>query len=265
MPAGSSSARRRRGCSTHMRMPYTEALLAAIPKLDSAAAHAAARDRRPPARSDAAAARLLLRAALQVRRRALRGRQAAARRPRKRGRAVRLLASIGLRGGEHDRAAVDRRPHRRIRRRRQDPVGRGPGVSLAVGTRRDAGPGGRIGLRQVHARPRRAAAAAGRPAASVTFDGTELTALGGEAMRLMRRRLQLIFQDPIASLNPRRCIGDIIAEPLVITGVTDRAERDAAGARGAGRGRARSRPRDGPRCRTNSPAASASASASPAR
>ncbi|HZY53180.1 MAG TPA: oligopeptide/dipeptide ABC transporter ATP-binding protein [Reyranella sp.] len=59
----------------------------------------------------------------------------------------------------------------------------------------------------------------------VTFDGTELTALGGEAMRLMRRRLQLIFQDPIASLNPRRCIGDIIAEPLVIAGMTDKAER----------------------------------------
>jgi peptide/nickel transport system ATP-binding protein len=44
-------------------------------------------------------------------------------------------------------------------------------------------------------------------------------------MRLMRRRLQLIFQDPIASLNPRRCIGDIIAEPLVIAGMTDKAER----------------------------------------
>jgi peptide/nickel transport system ATP-binding protein len=45
-------------------------------------------------------------------------------------------------------------------------------------------------------------------------------------MRAMRKRLQLIFQDPIASLNPRRRIGDIIAEPLIITGVTDRAERE---------------------------------------
>jgi len=60
---------------------------------------------------------------------------------------------------------------------------------------------------------------------TVTFDGTELTTLGGEAMRLMRRRLQLIFQDPIASLNPRRSIGDIVAEPLVIAGVADRVER----------------------------------------
>jgi peptide/nickel transport system ATP-binding protein len=41
----------------------------------------------------------------------------------------------------------------------------------------------------------------------------------------MRQRVQLIFQDPIASLNPRRRIGDIIAEPLVIAGVKDPAER----------------------------------------
>jgi len=60
----------------------------------------------------------------------------------------------------------------------------------------------------------------------VTFDGKELTTLDGEALRLMRRRLQLIFQDPIASLNPRRRIGDIVAEPLVIAGITDRAERE---------------------------------------
>jgi peptide/nickel transport system ATP-binding protein len=60
----------------------------------------------------------------------------------------------------------------------------------------------------------------------VVFDGTELTELEGEPMRLMRRRLQLIFQDPIASLNPRRCVGDIVAEPLIIAGVTDRNERE---------------------------------------
>ena len=60
----------------------------------------------------------------------------------------------------------------------------------------------------------------------VVFDGIDLTELEGEAMRLMRRRLQLIFQDPIASLNPRRCVGDIVAEPLIIAGVTDRGERE---------------------------------------
>ncbi|MGY3483743.1 peptide/nickel transport system ATP-binding protein [Bradyrhizobium sp. USDA 4011] len=59
----------------------------------------------------------------------------------------------------------------------------------------------------------------------VLFDGHDLTTLKGEALRKMRRRVQLIFQDPIASLNPRRRIGDIVAEPLVIAGVKDHEER----------------------------------------
>ncbi|WP_325371870.1 oligopeptide/dipeptide ABC transporter ATP-binding protein [Bradyrhizobium sp.] len=60
----------------------------------------------------------------------------------------------------------------------------------------------------------------------VLFDGQDLTAMQGEALRKMRRRVQLIFQDPIASLNPRRRIGDIIAEPLVIAGVKDQKRRE---------------------------------------
>jgi peptide/nickel transport system ATP-binding protein len=65
-----------------------------------------------------------------------------------------------------------------------------------------------------------------RPTAGkVLFDGQDLTAMQGDALRLMRRRVQLIFQDPIASLNPRRRIGDIVAEPLVISGVTDPTKR----------------------------------------
>jgi len=60
----------------------------------------------------------------------------------------------------------------------------------------------------------------------VRFDGQDLGALRGEALRRIRRRVQMVFQDPIASLNPRRRIGDIIAEPLVIAGITDRAERE---------------------------------------
>jgi len=59
----------------------------------------------------------------------------------------------------------------------------------------------------------------------VLFDGADLTAIHGSALRRMRRRLQIIFQDPIASLNPRRRIGDIVAEPLLIAGVSDKAER----------------------------------------
>jgi oligopeptide/dipeptide ABC transporter ATP-binding protein len=51
---------------------------------------------------------------------------------------------------------------------------------------------------------------------TVTFDGTELTTLGTGRMRSMRRRMQMIFQDPYASLNPRMTIGELIEEPLLV-------------------------------------------------
>jgi peptide/nickel transport system ATP-binding protein len=60
---------------------------------------------------------------------------------------------------------------------------------------------------------------------TVLFDGNDLTAMRGDALRKMRQRVQLIFQDPIASLNPRRRVGDIVAEPLVISGVKDPEKR----------------------------------------
>jgi oligopeptide transport system ATP-binding protein len=54
-----------------------------------------------------------------------------------------------------------------------------------------------------------------RPTAGqVIFDGTDLTAIKGEALRKARRRMQMIFQDPFASLNPRMTIARIISEPL---------------------------------------------------
>jgi oligopeptide transport system ATP-binding protein len=49
----------------------------------------------------------------------------------------------------------------------------------------------------------------------VLFDGMELTKLHGEALRKMRRNMQLIFQDPYASLDPRMTAGDIVGEPLL--------------------------------------------------
>ncbi len=56
-----------------------------------------------------------------------------------------------------------------------------------------------------------------RPTAgSVRFRGQELTQLKGESMRRMRRQLQIIFQDPYASLNPRMTVGNIIGEPLEV-------------------------------------------------
>jgi oligopeptide/dipeptide ABC transporter ATP-binding protein len=51
---------------------------------------------------------------------------------------------------------------------------------------------------------------------SVTLDGVELTALDSESLRHTRSVLQMIFQDPISALNPRRTVPDIISEPLVI-------------------------------------------------
>jgi len=53
-------------------------------------------------------------------------------------------------------------------------------------------------------------------AGQVVFDGVELTRLGGEQMRKMRRRMQMIFQDPYASLNPRMTVGNIIGEPIEV-------------------------------------------------
>ncbi len=47
---------------------------------------------------------------------------------------------------------------------------------------------------------------------SVTFDGQDLTQLSGEALRRIRPRMQMIFQDPISSLNPRRKVGDLVGE-----------------------------------------------------
>ena len=67
---------------------------------------------------------------------------------------------------------------------------------------------------------------AGRPRGGCCSTATISRRCRAMRMRLMRRRLQLIFQDPIASLNPRRRIGDIVAEPLVIAGVKDPAKRE---------------------------------------
>jgi oligopeptide transport system ATP-binding protein len=53
-------------------------------------------------------------------------------------------------------------------------------------------------------------------AGDVFFDGINLVTLKGEELRHMRRRMQMIFQDPYASLNPRMTVGDIIAEPLQV-------------------------------------------------
>jgi peptide/nickel transport system ATP-binding protein len=53
-------------------------------------------------------------------------------------------------------------------------------------------------------------------AGSIIYDGHDITTLTGKALRQFRREVQIIFQDPFSSLNPRQRVGNIIAEPLVI-------------------------------------------------
>jgi oligopeptide transport system ATP-binding protein len=64
-------------------------------------------------------------------------------------------------------------------------------------------------------------------AGSIRFKGKELTELGREQMRKMRRELQIVFQDPYSSLDPRMTVGDIVAEPLEVHGVGGRRDRRA--------------------------------------
>ncbi len=58
----------------------------------------------------------------------------------------------------------------------------------------------------------------------VMFDGQDVTALTGRALRPFRRRVQMIFQDPSSSLNPQRRVGDILSEPPAVHGIRARAD-----------------------------------------
>ncbi|MBC7228579.1 MAG: dipeptide ABC transporter ATP-binding protein [Thermoflexales bacterium] len=60
----------------------------------------------------------------------------------------------------------------------------------------------------------------------IIFDGVDLLKLKGNELRHMRRRMQIIFQDPYASLNPRMTVGAIIAEPLEVHGVARGKEKE---------------------------------------
>ena len=59
----------------------------------------------------------------------------------------------------------------------------------------------------------------------IQFEGRDVTAMSKRELRELRREMQIIFQDPNASLNPRMKIGDIVSEPLVIHGIGNKVER----------------------------------------
>ncbi|MFM7173056.1 MAG: ABC transporter ATP-binding protein [Caldilinea sp.] len=63
---------------------------------------------------------------------------------------------------------------------------------------------------------------------SVFFDGQEVFRLRSQELKALRRHMQIVFQDPYSSLDPRMPVGDIIAESLLIHGVKNRSERNAA-------------------------------------
>ena len=66
-----------------------------------------------------------------------------------------------------------------------------------------------------------------RPTAgAIRFDGQDISSMSERELRPVRRRMQMIFQDPISSLNPRRRVSEIVAEPLVIDGWGTAAERN---------------------------------------
>jgi oligopeptide/dipeptide ABC transporter ATP-binding protein len=66
---------------------------------------------------------------------------------------------------------------------------------------------------------------------AISFDGTDVRALRGEALRRMRRRMQIVFQDPYGSLNPRMTVGAAIREGLIVHDIARGAEADKRVAR----------------------------------
>jgi len=59
----------------------------------------------------------------------------------------------------------------------------------------------------------------------IVFDGHDINTLGSSDMKRLRRRMQIIFQDPYSSLNPRRTVESTIGEPLIVHGIGTRSER----------------------------------------
>jgi peptide/nickel transport system ATP-binding protein len=64
-------------------------------------------------------------------------------------------------------------------------------------------------------------------AGRIIFEGNDLAQASGKDLRRLRRRMQMVFQDPYSSLNPRQSVGNILAEPLLVHGVARGQEAEA--------------------------------------
>ncbi len=154
------------------------------------------------------------------------------------------------------RTARGPRPERALRC-----VRRARGRELRSARGRNRGTRRRIGVGQIDAGARDLAAGSAPCGARSMWRGTDLLACDRAMLRRQRRDLQIVFQDPLASLNPRMTVGETLAEPLKIFESPLSAPRaPGAGRRDAGACRARRR-HDAIAIRTSSAAASASASA----
>ena len=182
---------------------------------------------------DQPAARLRLRAALQARDRQVPRRISAAAGFRRQSSGG-LLARRRKRWRWHERdaaAARGHRPHQTLSgaRRRAAP----PGRHRACGRRRELLARRRRDARAWSANPAAAsrrwrAACCGwssRPRARSASTGQDITHLSKTELRPLRRSMQIVFQDPFASLNPRMTAGDIVGEPLSVHGLASGAEK----------------------------------------
>ncbi|AZI58030.1 ABC transporter ATP-binding protein [Nakamurella antarctica] len=136
-------------------------------------------------------------------------------------------------GGATDAAIVIDHVSREFRSRRSSLFGPAPvvhalsDVSLVVPRRSRFGIVGESGSGKTTLV--RLIAALDRPSSGrVVIDGTDISTLTDRQLRPTRKRLQLVFQDPMGSLNPRMRIGEIVGEPLQVQGASGIADRVAA-------------------------------------
>ena len=232
--------------------PYTRGLLASIPHLDEAAkaarrADPAQRDQGHGALARAAAAGLHLCAAMQPRHRQVPGRVPTAGaalagplggllacRPPAAGGAMNLSLNGGspATNGRAGQSRCSRCGTSRSSSRSSGGCSRASRGKCAPSTacRSTSGPGRRWGS---SASSGCGKSTVGRTllkllqpsAGTIHVDGVDITDLDAQAMLPYRRRLQMIYQDPYASLNPRMSAGQIVEEPLVIHGVGEAQER----------------------------------------